>query len=106
MSTSIAIVAGTLLPDGTLELEEKVHLPAGKVQVTLIPMPTLPQDDPFWELMQNIWAGQRSRGHVPRSAEEVDAERHLVRREWDERMAKIRRTQQEAEGLRGEEPSR
>jgi hypothetical protein len=100
MSTPIAVVEGTIRPDGTLELLEKVNLPAGKVQVTLVPVPELSPADPFWRLMQGIWAGQKARGHVPRSAEDVEAERRAVRDEWDERMARISRIQQEAERLR------
>jgi hypothetical protein len=96
----IAIVEGTIRPDGTLELLGKVNLPAGKVQVTVVPMPEPPQDDPFWQLMQGIWAGQKARGHAPRSAEDVEAERKAVREDWDERMARISRIQQEAERLR------
>lgn len=97
MSTPIAVVEGTIKPDGTLELQVKVNLPAGKVQVTMVPMPELPRDDPFWGLMQRIWAGQKARGHVPRGAEDVEAERQAVR---DERMSRISRIQQEAERLR------
>jgi hypothetical protein len=100
VSTPIAVVEGTVNPDGTLELQEKVHLPAGKVQVTLVPVPELPQDDPFWQLMRAIWAGQKARGHVPRSAQEVEAERRAVRDEWEERMTRITRIQEEAERLR------
>jgi hypothetical protein len=100
MSTPIAIVEGTLMPDGRLELEGKVNLPAGRVQVTLVPMHELSPDDPFWRLMQGIWAGQLDRGHVARSAEDVEAERRTVREEWEERMARISRLQREAERLR------
>lgn len=100
MSTPIAVVAGTIKPDGTLELQEKVDLPAGKVQVTMVPLPELPQDDPFWQLMQGLWAGQKARGQVPRDAEDVQAERQAVRDEWDERMSRISRVLQEAERLR------
>lgn len=94
MSTPIAVVEGTIKPDGTLELQAKVNLPAGRVQVTMVPMPELPPDDPFWGLMQGIWAGQKARGHVPRSAEDVEAERRAVRDEWDERMSRIGRIQE------------
>ena len=59
MSTPIVTVEGIVKPDGTVEIPEKVNLPAGKVQVTLVPLPDLPQDDPFWQRMQKIWEGQR-----------------------------------------------
>lgn len=100
MNPTIAVVEGTIKPDGTLELEDKVNLPAGKVQVTMVPIPELPREDPFWQLMQRIWAGQKARGHVPRNAEDVEAERKAVRDEWDERMSRIDRIRQEAERLR------
>ncbi len=101
MSSPTVVVEGTIKPDGTLELQEKVNLPAGKVQVTMVPMPELPRDDPFWGLMESIWAGQKARGHVPRGAEDVEAARQAVRDEWDERMSRISRIRHEAERLRG-----
>ena len=67
MSTDVITLEGIVRPDGTLEIAEKVNLPAGKVQVTLVPMPDLPPDDPFWQTMQRIWAGQRARGHAARA---------------------------------------
>lgn len=100
MRTPVVIVEGTVRADGTLEVQEKVNLPAGKVQVTLVPLPELPADDPFWQLMRGIWSGQKARGHVPRSAEDVEAERRSVRDEWDERMERISRIQEEAKQLR------
>jgi len=33
----------------------------------------VPKDDPFWQRMQAIWHAQKSGGHLPRSAEEIDA---------------------------------
>jgi hypothetical protein len=100
MSTPVVTVEGIVKPDGTVEVSQKVNLPAGKVQVTLVPMPDLPQDDPFWQRMQKIWEGQRTRGHIPRSAAEVEEDRRAIREEWDERMAEIGRIQQEADRLR------
>jgi hypothetical protein len=78
------IVEGILRPDGTLELSEKLSLPAGRVQVTVQPLPDLPADDPFWQRMQAIWAGLKARGHVARSAEQIEAERRTFREEWEE----------------------
>lgn len=101
MSTEVITVEGIVKPDGTLEVPDKVNLPAGRVQVTLVPMPDLPPDDPFWRTMQRIWAGQRARGHVARGAAQVEEERRTMREEWDERMAEITRIQEEADRLRG-----
>lgn len=100
MSPSAVTVEGIVEPDGTVQVSEKVNLPAGKVQVTLVPLPELSPDDPFWQMMQRIWHGQRESGHVPRSVEEVEEERRASREDWDERMAEITRIQEEADRLR------
>ena len=97
MSTTVVTVEGVVRPDGTVAVAEKVSLPAGKVHVTLIPWPALPQDDPFWQMMQRIWDGQKARGHVARSESEVDSEREAMRDEWDARMAELARIQEEAD---------
>ena len=100
MSTPVLTVEGIVKPDGTVEVSEKVNLPAGKVQVTLVPWPDLPQDDPLWQMMQKIWDGQKARGHVARSVLEVEAEREAMGEEWDARMGEITRIQEEADQLR------
>lgn len=98
--SSTVIYQGIVTSDGTLELPEKVNLPAGPVQVTMTPLPELPKNDPFWQMMQRIWEGQKARGHVPRSSEEVEAERQALREEWEDRMRKIEQIQSEARRLR------
>lgn len=90
------IVQGTLKADGTLQLDEKLALPAGRVQVMIQSLPDLPKDDPFWQMMQKIWDGQKARGHIPRTTEQVEAERRQLRQEWEERMLRIERIQIEA----------
>ncbi len=67
-------VQGTVQADGTLKLDEPVAMPEGRVLVTVRPIVEPGTDDPFWQRMEQIWAGQRARGHVPRSKEEIDAE--------------------------------
>lgn len=94
--SSTVVIQGVVNADGTLQLEERVSLPAGRVQVAVTPLPELPKDDPFWQMMQSIWDGQKARGHVSRAAEEVESERAAVRDEWDERMRRIEQIQQEA----------
>jgi hypothetical protein len=100
MCTPIAVVEGTVKPDGTLELREKLNLPAGKVRVTLVPLSELPEDDPFWQLMRGIWAGQEARGHVPRSAEEVEAERRASRAESEAEIQRAIQLQKECRKAR------
>lgn len=105
MSRSEAVmIEGTLTPDGTLELDQKPNLTPGRVQVTLVPLPEVPADDPFWQMMTAIWAGQKTRGHVPRSVAEIEAERRQLGEEWDERMREIERIQEESRRLRERNP--
>jgi hypothetical protein len=104
MSVREDVIAGTLKPDGTLELDQKPSLSPGRVTIVLRPVPELPADDPFWQMMQAIWAGQQARGHLPRSVAEVEAERRQIREEWEERMREIDRIQEESRRLRQQNP--
>jgi hypothetical protein len=55
--------------------------------------------------MQKIWDGQKARGHVARSALDVETEREEMREEWEARMGEIARIQEEADKLRaGRQP--
>jgi hypothetical protein len=82
---------GTVKPDGTLELDNPLPLPGGRVLVVVQPLPEPESDDPFWKRMQTIWDDQKAQGCVPRDAEEVEAERRAVCDEWEERMKEIER---------------
>jgi hypothetical protein len=104
MSLTEAIVEGTLQPDGTLLLTEKPNLPAGRVRVIVQTLPELPQGDPFWDMMKSIWSEQKARGHVPRSVEEVEAERREMREGWARRQEAIERIQEESRRLREQQP--
>ncbi|HET6879677.1 MAG TPA: hypothetical protein VFI31_05970 [Pirellulales bacterium] len=104
MSLTETVVEGTIRPDGTLVLDEPTKLRAGRVQVIVQALPELPDGDPFWDMMKSIWAGQRSRGHVPRSAEEVEKERKETRDRWEERQQAIERLQEESRRLREQHP--
>ncbi len=94
MAILTKMVEGTIKPDGTLELDEKLNLLPGRVMVT-IQSPDIPGDDPFWQRMQAIWDAQKARGHAPRSIEEVEEERQRMREGWDERQQELERIQQE-----------
>ena len=105
MATTPVTIRGTLHPDGSLHLDEPITLPPGQVQVTLTPWPNLPADDPFWTFMQRLWAGQKARGHIPRTTQELETERQQTAQDWDQRLARIARIQDEAARLRsGESP--
>lgn len=95
------VVQGTLKADGTLELDRKPELPPGRVRIIVQLMPELPTTDPFWRMMEEIWAAQKTQGHVPRSAQQVAAERQAIRDEWEQRMQEIDRVQTEARAARG-----
>lgn len=100
MSIAPAVIEGTIQPDGTLILDEPPGLPAGRVQVIVQSLPDLPPGDPLWDMLKSIWAGQKARGHIPRSAEDVEAERQETRKEWEEKQQVIERLQEESRRLR------
>jgi hypothetical protein len=51
-------------------------------------------------MMEQIWAGLRASGHVPRSVQEIEAERQAFRDDWDERQEALERIHLEGERLR------
>lgn len=95
MTPTHVVVEGTLNSDGTLVLDTKLALPPGRVQLIVQPLPELPTDDPFWQRMRQIWAGQKARGHVPRTKEETDAEINALQDEAEEEMQAVERLQAE-----------
>jgi hypothetical protein len=101
MSAQQVEVMGTVRADGVLELDGPVVMEPGRVKVIVQAKrperPEPPKDDPFWQMMHSIWDGQKARGHVPRSAEEIDAELREAREGWDERQRGIERLLEQAE---------
>jgi hypothetical protein len=95
-------VLGTLQPDGTLVLDEKPNLPAGRVRVVLQSQSS--PVDRFWSVMNAIWEGQKARGHVPRSREEVDADLEAMRQEWEEHQQSLEQIQEESRKAREQPP--
>jgi hypothetical protein len=95
-----AIVEGMLKPDGTLELDQKPNLSPGRVRVTVESVTEPARPERFWTMMEQIWKDLKASGHVPRSAEEVEAERQTFRDEWDERQEALERIHLECERLR------
>ena len=76
MNAQPVVVEGIVEPDGTLKVEGKVSLPAGKVRVTVEELPWTFEDHPFWKMLQEIWAthDQEEAEPHPRTAEEMQAE--------------------------------
>jgi hypothetical protein len=106
MNRAETVIGGTIQPDGTLVLDGKLNLPAGRVTVVLRQEAEglIPEDDPFWRRMQAMWDAQRELGHVPRSVEEIDARQREMREGRAERQETIEQLQEESRRLRHTEP--
>jgi len=104
MSTKAIEVQGTLREDGTLVLDDKPNLLPGRVKVTVEPAPDPTQTD-VWHVLERIWAGQRTRGHVPRTREQIDAELEASRQEDEERMQALERIHEECSKARQQRSS-
>ena len=95
MSLAEIVIEGTLKPDGTLELDEKPNLPAGRVTVVLRQdvEATLPKDDPFWQRMQAIWAIPLAAKNTSDGRANTLEEVHKMREEWDEHQEALEHLQ-------------
>jgi hypothetical protein len=100
MSASAVIVEGKVQPDGTLEVTQKVDLPAGPVSVTVEQVAEPVNPDRFWTMMNSIWATLAAGGRTPRTREEIDAEINALRDESEEEMQAVERLQEECRRTR------
>src|SRR5207302_8034612 len=84
MSLSEGVIDGTLKPDGTLELDQKLNLSPGRVQVTVryLALSSKGQGG-LVEVMDEIRQNQRARGYQGRTLQEMQAE-EKTRQEEDE----------------------
>lgn len=99
MSRAETVITGVLRADGTLELNEKPKLSPGPVTVVLRPAANpLPQPpgELFFHTMNQIWAAQQVRGHMPRKPSEIEAARRLLTRQVDEEVEKAVHQQEES----------
>ncbi len=62
MNAKPVVVEGIVKRDGTLEIEGKIPMPAGKVRITLEELPWTFEDHPFWKMLQEIWAACEKAG--------------------------------------------
>jgi hypothetical protein len=99
MSATHVVVEGTVKPDGSLELDSKLELAPGRVQLIVQPLPELPKDDPFWQMMERIWAHRKAAELAPRSTEEVEAQRRAIRDDVEEEIERAVRLQEESRQL-------
>ncbi len=95
MSAATMIVEGVVKPDGTLEVPQKLDLPAGPVQVTIRSIAGPTQPERFWAMMESLWADLRTGHRAPRTREEIDAEIDALRIEAEEEMQSMERLQEE-----------
>lgn len=104
MSLSQVEVQGVLQTDGTLLLEERPNLPAGRVKVVIQTLGAAPERIDPWTALETIWADRKARGVQPRSAEEIDAEINAMRDEWEDHQQALERIQEEGRRSREAPP--
>jgi hypothetical protein len=105
MSVQITL-QGTVRADGSLELDDRVAMPEGRVLVTVRPVVQPASDDPFWQRMEQIWAGQRARGHVPRTKAQIDADIRELRDDAEIEMQATERLFDQCRSARHDESAR
>jgi hypothetical protein len=94
MATQV-VLRGTVTSDGTLELAGPVGLAPGPVEVWVTPAKPATQED-LTALLARIRAEQKARGHVPRTAEEIDEDVRQMRDEAENEMRAIERMHEES----------
>jgi hypothetical protein len=96
-------VTGTVQPDGTLVLDEKLALPAGRIRLAIEVVTPSGRKD-LWDTLEKIWAERKERGMRPRTAEEIDAELAEMRDEWEAHQEALERIQEDAQKTREQPP--
>ena len=86
MSTPVVTVEGIVKPDGTVEIAEKVDLPPGKVQVTLVPLPGVtPGRSVLAADAEDLGRSVGTRP-CPRSVDEVESDAGHSAKRWRTRF--------------------
>ena len=79
------IVTGTLTDRNTVTLDEALPLTPMKVRLSVEPLPVdPPAKRSHDEVIAEIWARQKARGHQPRTREEIDADLQAERDSWND----------------------
>ncbi|HTU93460.1 MAG TPA: hypothetical protein VMF69_25495 [Gemmataceae bacterium] len=90
MSLTEITVEGTLNPDGTLELDQKPNLPAGRVTIILRQQTEAATQEGWWPYMQRVRAEREAAGY--HFLNEVEMEAHIQwLREDEDRIDRIYR---------------
>lgn len=93
-------VLGTVGPDGSLHLDQKLAVPAGRVRVRVEPLtPPPPPAEGLVEFVDRLRREMAAAGHRFRTQEEIDEDLAELRDEWDDRLDQL-------DGLRGSPPPR
>jgi hypothetical protein len=80
--TSAYVVTGTLTNATTVQLDEPLPMSGGKVRVIVeATAPQVPKQS-LQEYLTDLRKRQAARGHVPRSAEEIQAQIREERESW------------------------
>ncbi|MFN0051748.1 MAG: hypothetical protein ACKV0T_06135 [Planctomycetales bacterium] len=84
MNLTETVFEGPLKPDGTLEFDQKPDVPPGRVLLRMQPLPLLPEGDPFWQRMREMWAIPRANGgHSDGGVTTLEEVRNM-QEEWHE----------------------
>lgn len=81
MAVTEIVVGGTLKPDGTLELDEKLALPPGRVTVTLRQSPQPAAGGSWWQAMQDARKAMAGSGCPVMNDREMQAHIDWLREE-------------------------
>ena len=73
---------GTLSNGRIVTLDNPITTESGRVLITLEVVPTTTAPRTFQEALETIWENQRKRGHVPRTAEEIEEQIREERESW------------------------
>lgn len=81
---------GVLLADGTIELDSKPDLPAGRVKVSVRAEAPLPEKVGWWPMMQRIRAEREADGYAFMDEKAMEAHLHSLREDDDRLEAIVR----------------
>jgi hypothetical protein len=89
--------------DGTLQLDERLTLPPGRVQVTVQPAAPAVKGN-VRTVLERIWADRQTRNAVRRTREEIDSSIQSTREEWEAIQETLERVQDQARQAREQHP--
>lgn len=95
MTVGTLVLDGLVRPDGTLDVPQRLNLPAGKVRVTIEPVGESVQPQRFWKLMESLWADLPAAGRSSRTREEIDADIAALRDEAEGELLAVEQLQAE-----------